>query len=89
MFLFLLVPLSPFSHFLEIAETLMWQWFRGITVPPSLKFIQNVSSYHNKKNGRGSSNPSEINGFKNFSFFGFTLITLHNKKNGRGCCKPS
>ena len=50
--------------------------------------MQNLSSYHNKKNGCGSSNPSEINGFKTFSFFGFTLITLHNKKNGRGCCKP-
>ena len=51
--------------------------------------MQNLSSYHNKKNGRGSSNPSEIKGFKTFSFFGFTLITLHNKKNGRGSCKPS
>ena len=51
--------------------------------------MQNLSSYHNKKNGRGSSNHSEINGFKIFSFFGFTLITIHNKKNRRGCCKPS
>ena len=51
--------------------------------------MQNLSSYHNKKNGRGISNHSEINGFKIFSFFGFTLITIHNKKNRRGCCKPS
>ena len=50
--------------------------------------MQNLSSYHNKKNGRGSSNPSEIKGFKTFSFFGFTLTTLHNKKNGRCYCKP-
>ena len=51
--------------------------------------MQNLSSYHNKKNGRGSSNPSEIKGFKTFSFFGFTLITLHNKKNGHGKRNPS
>ena len=51
--------------------------------------MQNLSSYHNKKNGLGSSNHSEIKCFKTFSFFGFTLITLHNKKNGRGSCNPS
>ena len=28
--------------------------------------MQNLSSYHNKKNGRGCCNPSEINGFKIF-----------------------
>ena len=50
--------------------------------------MQSLSSYHNKKNGRGCCNPSEIKGFKTFSFFGFIFITIHNKKNGHSACNP-
>lgn len=114
MFLFLLVPLSPFSHFLrrcyKIAESLditsFWQCCTKITVLRLIKnyaklllssfplchylkiekskiclfykgfvelgvdiiqkSMQNLSSYHNKKNGRGCCKPSEIKAFKIF-----------------------